>query len=135
MSFVEGGSTITQQFVKNELFTQDKKVERKAAEIFAVFELESKYTKEEIFELYVNTIYFGDGYYGVCQASEGYFGKKTSELTDYEAAMLAGIPNAPSAYSPDVNEELAAQRVQQVLKSMVRHKIITQEEADRTLSE
>ena len=69
MSFVEGGSTITQQLVKNLLFTQDKKIERKAAEIFAALEMESKYSKEEIFELYVNTVYFGSGYYGIYQAA------------------------------------------------------------------
>ncbi|WP_432333823.1 transglycosylase domain-containing protein [Coprococcus comes] len=71
MSFVEGGSTITQQLVKNLLFTQDKKIERKAAEIFAALEMESKYSKEEIFELYVNTVYFGSGYYGIYQAAIG----------------------------------------------------------------
>lgn len=96
MSFVEGGSTITQQLVKNLLFTQDKKIERKAAEVFAALEMESKYSKEEIFELYANTAYFGSGYYGIYQASIGYFGKEPSALTDYECALLAGIPNAPS---------------------------------------
>lgn len=131
MSFVEGGSTITQQLVKNLLFTQDKKIERKAAEVFAALAMESKYSKEEIFELYANSVYFGSGYYGIYEASEGYFGKEPSELTDYESAMLAGIPNAPSVYSPDSNKELASQRVKQVLNSMVRHKIITQGEADR----
>lgn len=131
MSFVEGGSTITQQFVKNLLFTQDKKIERKAAEIFAALELESKYSKEEIFELYANTVYFGSGYYGIYQAAIGYFGKVPSELTDYECVMLAGIPNAPSAYSPDTNKELTLQRVNHVLDSMVRNRIIAQEEADR----
>lgn len=129
-AFVEGGSTITQQLAKNMLFTQEKKMARKAAEVFAVFDIEAKYTKEEIFELYVNTIYFGSGYYGICQAARGYFGKEPMALTDYESAMLAGIPNAPSEYSPDISPELAAQRIRQVLDSMVRHKIITPEEAD-----
>lgn len=133
MSFVEGGSTITQQLAKNILFTQDKKLERKAAEVFAALEIESKYTKEEIFELYANTVYFGSGYYGIGQAAMGYFQKEPCDLTDYEAAMLAGIPNAPSVYSPDVNKELASQRVRQVLNSMVRHKIITQEDADKIM--
>lgn len=128
-SFQEGGSTITQQLAKNLLFTQDKTIERKAAEVFAAFDMEEKYSKEELFELYVNMAYFGSGYYGVYAASEGYFDKMPSELTDYEAAMLAGIPNAPSAYSPDVSNELASQRVAQVLHSMVRHRLLTQEEA------
>lgn len=131
MSFVEGGSTITQQIVKNLLFTQDKKIERKVADVFAALEMESKYTKEEIFELYANTAYFGSGYYGIYQASVGYFGKEPLELTDYESAILAGLPIAPSAYSPDTNKELASQRVKQVLNSMVRNQIITQEKADR----
>ncbi|MDO4305866.1 MAG: biosynthetic peptidoglycan transglycosylase [Eubacteriales bacterium] len=131
MSFVEGGSTITQQLAKNMLFTQDKKIERKVAEVFAAFEIESKYTKEEIFELYANTVYFGSGYYGIGEAAAGYFGKEPLELSDYECAMLAGIPNAPSVYSPDMGNELAEKRVRKVLDSMVRNKVIPQENADR----
>ena len=134
-AFMEGGSTITQQLAKNLLFTEDKKIERKAAEVFAAFDIEEKYSKEEIFELYVNTNCFGSGYEGVFDAATGYFGKFPSELTDYEAAMLAGVPNAPSVYSPDVNLELANQRVRQVLQSMVRHQVITQEEADQIQAE
>ncbi|MDE6103733.1 MAG: transglycosylase domain-containing protein, partial [Oscillospiraceae bacterium] len=68
LSFAEGGSTITQQIAKNLLFTQEKKLERKFAEIFAAFALEREYSKEELFEIYVNTIYFGDGYYGIYNA-------------------------------------------------------------------
>lgn len=132
-AFMEGGSTITQQLAKNLLFTQDKKIERKAAEVFAAFDIEEKYSKEEIFELYVNTACFGSGYEGIFAAATGYFGKFPSEVTDYEAAMLAGVPNAPSVYSPDVNMELASQRVAQVLQSMVRHRVITQEEAEQIL--
>lgn len=134
MSFVQGGSTITQQFAKNLLFTQEKKLERKAAEVFATLEIESQYTKEEIFELYANTVYFGNGCYGIRQAAVGYFGKEPSELSDYECAVLAGLPNVPAVYSLDENKELALQRVEQVLRSMVRNKIITQEEADRITS-
>lgn len=130
-SFVQGGSTITQQLAKNMLFTQDKKLERKAAEILAALELEDDYTKEEIFELYVNTSYFGNGYYGIGEAAYGYFGKAASGLSEYECAMLAGIPNAPSAYSPNENKELAVKRTRIVLNSMVRNKIITREDADR----
>ncbi len=130
-AFVEGGSTITQQLAKNLLFTQDKTIERKAAEVFAVFDMEEKYSKEEIFELYVNTACFGSGYDGIYAASTGYFGKLPSEVTDYEAAMLAGVPNAPTAYSPDISMELASQRVVQVLQSMVKHRLITREEAEQ----
>ena len=92
--FVEGGSTITQQLAKNLYFSQEKEMTRKAAEVFMAFDLERNYSKEEILELYVNTIYFGDGYYTVADASEGYFGKAPEEMTKYESTLLAGIPNA-----------------------------------------
>ena len=135
MSFVEGGSTITQQLVKNLLFTQDKKIERKAAEVFAALEMESKYSKEEIFELYANTAYFGSGYYGIYQASIGYFGKEPSALTDYECALLAGIPNAPSVYSPMVNSELAQQRQQYVIRQLVKYGYLSESEGEIILSQ
>lgn len=131
MSFKEGGSTITQQLAKNLLFTQEKSIVRKAAEVFAVMEIESEYTKEEIFELYVNTAAFGSGYEGIYAGAVGYFGKLPSELTDYESAVLAGVPNAPSVYAPGMNEGLASQRTRQVLRSMVRNQMITQSEMDK----
>lgn len=134
MSYVEGGSTITQQIAKNMLFTQEKEFERKFAEVFAAFEIESLYSKEEIFEIYVNTIYFGSGYYGIYNASMGYFGKEPKDLTEAEAVMLAGLPNAPSSYSPDVNPELAVERMKQVLESMVENNLIDQSESDRLVS-
>lgn len=118
LSFEQGGSTITQQLAKNLFFTQEKRPERKFAEIYAAFSLEKKYNKDEIFELYVNTIYFGSGYYGIAAAAEGYCDKMPTELSEYECAMLAGLPNAPSAYSPDVSTELAEQRTKQVFKAV-----------------
>ena len=130
MSFAEGGSTITQQLAKNIYYTQEKKVERKVAEMFTAFALERSYEKQEIFELYVNTIYFGSGYYGIYDAAMGYFRKVPSQLNDYECAMLAGLPNAPSNYSPKTDPELANQRLKQVLKRMVECKKITQSQAD-----
>ncbi len=133
LSFVEGGSTITQQIAKNQLFTQEKKVERKFAEIFAALALEREYSKEELFELYVNTIYFGSGYYGIYEAAQGYYGKNPSELTDYEAIMLAGIPNAPSNYSPDTSMELARKRMSLVLDKMVDCDKITETRANEIL--
>lgn len=135
MSFVEGGSTITQQIAKNQYYTQEKKLERKFAEIFTAIELEKYCSKQEIFELYVNTIYFGDGYYGIYDAAKGYFGKQPSELSDYEAIMLAGLPNAPSAYSPSTNPELAHSRMKIVLSKMVECDVITQEEAEVILTD
>lgn len=128
-SFIQGGSTITQQLAKNMLFTQEKKLERKVAEVFVALELECNYSKEDIFELYVNTSYFGNGYYGVREAADGYFGKTFSELSEYECAMLAGIPNAPSVYSPNAVNESTARRVECVLESIVKNRIISQEQA------
>lgn len=119
MAYVEGGSTITQQLAKNLYFTQEKELTRKAAEVFMAFELERNYSKEEILELYVNSIYFGDGYYDVSSASEGYFGKTPEELNDYEATLLAGVPNAPSVYAPTKNPDKAEQRRLQVVNRMI----------------
>lgn len=135
LSFAEGGSTITQQLAKNQYFTQEKQLNRKFAEVFTAFDFESKYSKEEIFELYVNTIYFGEGYYGIYDAAQGYFGKEPSELTDAESAMLAGLPNAPSAYAPNANPELTYQRTRQVLNRMVECGVITQQKADELLEQ
>ena len=115
---VEGGSTITQQLGRIMYFSQEKKYSRKVAEVLVAGRIEEIYDKDKIFELYVNTIYFGSGYYSVYDASMGYFGKAPSQMNDYECTMLAGIPNAPSVYSPDVNPTLAEQRRQQVLVCM-----------------
>lgn len=134
LSFKEGGSTITQQLAKNLYFTQEKKIERKIAEIFMAYDIESKCSKEEILELYLNTIYFGDGYYCIKDASLGYFNKLPSEMNDYESTFLAGIPNAPSVYSPSSSPELAVQRHKQVLRRMVKCHYITQSEADDILA-
>lgn len=128
--FVEGGSTITQQLAKNLYFTQEKKMERKIAEVFLAFDLEENYSKDEILELYVNSIYFGDGYDNVGQASIGYFDKEPAEMTEYESTLLAGVPNAPSKYAPTKNPELARQRQKQVLRRMEACGCFTQEEAE-----
>lgn len=93
------------------------------------FKLESEYDKDEILEFYVNSIYFGDGYYCVKAASMGYFGKDPGEMTDYESTLLAGIPNAPSAYSLTVNPDLAVQRQQSVLQKMVKYGYLSQTES------
>ncbi len=135
MSLAEGGSTITQQLAKNTYFTQKKEFTRKIAEIFMAFEFEKECSKEEIFELYVNTMYFGDGYYNIHDAAEGYFDKEVQNMSLYESTLLAGIPNAPSVYSPTKNPDLAKQRHAQVLNKMVKYKYITQEEADQILNE
>ena len=133
MDFVEGGSTITQQIAKNEYFTQEKKITRKIAEVFMAFEIEKNYSKDEILELYINTIYFGNGYYNIKDACEGYFGKSLNEMTDGECIMLAGIPNAPSVYNPKENPKLAKERQKQVADKMVEYGYITEEEEEEIL--
>lgn len=133
-SFTEGGSTITQQLAKNLFFTQDKILERKIAEVFMARDLERLYGKKIVLELYVNTIYFGDGYYCVYDASKGYFGVEPKEMTDYQCTMLAGIPNAPSVYSLEASPELAAQRQKQVLDKMVRYGYISDDESAEILN-
>ncbi len=134
MNFIEGGSTITQQLAKNVYFTQDKKIERKIAEVFMASKMEKNCEKDEILELYLNTCYFGEGYYTVKEASNGYFEKEPKDMTDNECIMLAGIPNAPSIYSPTQNQELAKERQKQVIDKMIRYKILTQDEANSIIN-
>ena len=104
---------------------------RKSAELILSYHLEKNYSKEEIFELYVNTIYYGDGYYGIKAAANGYFNKEPKNLTLAECTLLAGVPNAPSVYSPTVNMELCKSRQSKVISSMVKYGYISQEEADK----
>lgn len=133
-SFAEGGSTITQQLAKNLCFTQEKEVTRKIAEVFMAFDLESHYSKDEILELYVNSIYFGNGSYSVRAASLSYFDKEPGEMTDYESTLLAGIPNAPSVYDLTENPDLAAQRQKQVVNLMVKYEYLSEKEATAILA-
>ena len=128
----EGGSTITQQVAKNMYLMDDTSnpVKRKVAEAFIAYELEDRYSKDEILELYANIIYFGNSYYGINEACQGYLKKSPKEMNLAEAAMMAGIPNAPSVYAPTVNKELCKKRQQKVIRSMVSNKDITQDEAD-----
>ena len=133
MELKEGGSSITQQLAKNIYFDQSKTALRKIAEIFMAFEIERNCDKDTILELYVNTSYFGDGYYCVKNASNGYFGKDPIDMNEYESGMLAGIPNAPSVYAPTKNPDLASQRQKQVLDKMVKYKYITEDEKKKIL--
>ena len=130
LKLVEGGSTITQQLAKNTYFTQTKKFTRKCAEIFMAKEYEKNCDKNEIFELYVNTSYYGDGYYCIKDASLGYFGKEPSEMSLYECTLLAGIPNAPSVYAPTKNPELAKERQAQVIKKMLKYGYLSEDMAE-----
>ena len=133
-SLREGGSTITQQLAKNLYFTQEKVLTRKAAEAFMAWAIEKQYTKDEILELYVNSIYFGSGYYNVRQASEGYFGKAPAQMTPYECTLLAGVPNAPSAYDPAQNPGLARQRQKKVVEQMVERGCLSAAQAREALT-
>ena len=129
--FNEGGSTITQQVAKNLYFISEKNyLYRKIAEIFVSYDLENNFSKDDILEIYINTIYFGEGYYGIRQASKGYYNKEPNELTLYEATLLAGVPNAPSVYNPNVSPVLAKSRQSKVIQSMVEYGYLTKEEAD-----
>lgn len=114
----EGASTITQQLVKNLFLSQEQTMGRKAEEFILAMDMELNYSKDEILELYLNTIYFGSGYYGIKEASQGYFAKEPAMLALPESAMLAGIPNAPSLYSPYVDFMLAKKRQFIVLDAM-----------------
>ena len=125
--FKEGGSTITQQVCKNIIFNQDKSLIRKIAEVFAAFDLEKYYSKEEILALYANSSYFGDGYYGIYNASKGYFNKSPKDLNLNEASILAGVPNAPSIYSPNANPDLCKKRQKHVLNKMLNYGYISKE--------
>lgn len=131
----QGGSTITQQLAKNLYFTQEKRFTRKVAELFVAFDLEKEYSKDDILELYVNTIYYGKGYNGLVEACNGFYKKTPNEMTDYEATYLAGIPNAPSIYSSERHSELAQKRHKQVLNAMVKYGYLSQVDADKIYSE
>ena len=118
-SLTYGASTIPQQVGRLMYFSQEKSFIRKVSEIFVAFELEKNYSKDEILELYLNLMYFGNGYYGIYDASYGYFDKSPKDLNLYEATFLAGLPNAPSIYSE--NEELAEERRLQVENAMKKY--------------
>ena len=118
MSFEQGASTITQQLAKTLFLTPEKSLERKLKEAILALQMERRYTKDEILELYLNQVYFGSGAYGVEAAAQTYFNKSVSGLNLAECAMLAGLPKAPSAYSPLINPELAVERRNLVLRQM-----------------
>ncbi len=129
--FKEGGSTLTQQTAKNLYFiSEDEVINRKIAEVLVGIDLEKNYSKDEILELYFNTIYFGDGYYGIKEACNGYLNKEPKDMTLSDATLLAGIPNAPSVYAPTKNPDLAIKRQKKVISSMVEYGYLSQKEAD-----
>ena len=125
----EGGSTIAQQTVKNIFLSGDRTFTRKAEELALAVQLERYYTKDEILEIYLNTIYFGAGAYGIGQAAQTYYGKKPAELTLSECATLAGLIPAPSLYNPQTDKDAAAKRMTLVLMLMAKEGYITAKEA------
>ena len=129
---VQGGSTITQQLARQSV-GREKTLNRKLKELLFAAQLEHHFSKNEILELYLNKVYFGDGLYGVEAAARGYFGKKASEVTVPEAALLAGLLKAPSSYAPTVSAEKAEARQGVVLKAMLESRSITRDEYDRAL--
>lgn len=130
-SKAQGASTITQQLARVSFLYPEKTYERKIKEILLAFQLESKYSKDEILEFYLNKVYFGSGAYGVQAAAQTYFGKNVQDLNLSESAMLAGIIQSPGRLSPFTNYDLAKKRQQVVLNNMVHCGYITQEEADK----
>lgn len=131
----QGGSTLTQQFVKNAFLTHEQTMERKIEEAILSVMLEEKYEKTEILEMYLNTTYFGAGATGIHQASKAYFGKHASRLTLPEAAVIAALPYAPSTLNPFENPVECKQRQMLVLNTMAKHGFITQDEADEAKAE
>ena len=123
--FVEGASTITQQLAKTLFLTPEKNLLRKLKEAVLAIQIERRYTKKEILALYLNQVYFGSGAYGIAAAGERFFGKTARNLTLAECALIAGMPRAPSAYSPLVNPDLATKRRNIVLRQMAETGAIT----------
>ncbi len=132
---VQGASTITQQYVKNLFLEFDKTWERKWNEMWLTLNMEAHYSKDEILEGYLNTIYFGHGMYGVESASKFYFGKSSSELDIAEAALLVAIPKSPSKYSPINNFDNAKARQEMILNGLYKNKYISEEELKNALAE
>ena len=125
----QGGSTITQQLARNAFLTQEQTLKRKLLEVVLAFEIEDKYTKKQILEMYMNQIYFGQGCYGIQTASRVYFGKDVKDLTLAQCALLAGLPNSPNYYSPFRSVEAAKYRQGIVLDQMAKYGYITEADA------
>lgn len=134
-AIVQGGSTITQQYIKNVVLTPEVTIDRKIEEATLALRLEETLTKEEILERYLNTVYFGSGYYGVGSAAQGYFGKPISEVTLGEAALLAGFIQSPSTTDPRLNQQAALDRRSVVLDKMIELGWITSDEGEAARAE
>ncbi|MDR7076725.1 penicillin-binding protein 2A [Neobacillus niacini] len=132
---VEGGSTITQQLTKNTLLTSQKTLKRKVDEVFLAMKIERQYSKQEILQMYLNQIYFGDGAWGIKHAARNYFAKEVKGLTISESALLAGLIKAPSALNPHQHLEKATQRRNLVLAQMKKQGYITTQQYEQAINE
>jgi len=131
---VEGGSTITQQYVKNSFIKPEKTLQRKIKEAVLSYQLEKRFSKQKILEKYLNTIYFGQSLYGVQTAAQAYFGKDAKDLTLTESALLAGLIKSPNHYSPYTHPEKAQARRNTVIRKMLELGFITQSEAKQAIA-
>lgn len=134
-NILQGGSTITQQYAKNLFLTNEQTVSRKIQEFFYSARLEMQYSKKDILEGYLNTIYFGHGVYGINAAADYFFDKKLSDLTIAETAMLIGIPNGPSIYSPFLHKDNAIKRQHLILDVLENNGVITRTEKKKAYAE
>lgn len=132
---VEGGSTITQQLTKNTLLTSQKTLKRKVDEVFLAMQIERQYSKQEILQMYLNQIYFGDGAWGIKHAARNYFAKDVKDLSISESALLAGLIKAPSALNPYHHLEKATQRRNLVLTQMKKQGYITNQQYEQAMNE
>lgn len=127
---IQGGSTITQQLAKNLFLDGNQDISRKISEILIARNIEKLYSKEEILELYANVVYYGNGYYGIKDASYGYFNSAPKNLTLNQGSLLAGLLQAPNSYNPKKYLAKAQARQEEVLDAMVKNKYITKEQME-----
>ena len=131
----QGASTITQQLARGVYLTTERTYERKIKEIFIALELEKKFSKDQILEFYLNTIYFSSGYYGIEAAAKGYFSTSCKDLSLSQLCFLCAIPNSPTRYDPIKNKQNTLERRDRILKQMLDDKVISQEEYDTAVAE
>jgi penicillin-binding protein 1A len=135
LRYAQGASTITQQLARNMFLTMDKTVTRKFKEMLLAFEIERAYSKDEILELYLNQVYFGNGVYGVEAASQTYFNKSVQDLSLAQCALIAALPKAPNIYSPYINPKAALRRRNLFLRTLFKGKKISKKQLDTALAE
>lgn len=130
-----GGSTITQQLAKNMYFGYEPSIIRKVAELFMTRDIEKNYSKDEILEIYINIINYGDNHMGIYQASQGYFQKEPKDLSFNEATLVAGLPQSPSYYQLSDHAENAYQRQKAVIHMLIETQTFSEEEVEKLLNE